>query len=113
MFGVSKYHERLEKLRKERGVQQLLEHDLVAIEGNTVFFAKAVGADGVKWHFGLLHAIPNMATHEFSNSRWLADEAGFVDVDEGTLQRRRFVNIRASGDAADVPTSKTTRAITA
>lgn len=111
MFGVPKYAQRLDELRRQRGVEGLFQHDLVGIEGNTAIFSN--GKEQVKRHFDLLHAVPKMGPHAFIKNSALANEAGFVDVDEGSLQHTKFPNVWSCGDASSLPTSKTAAAITA
>ncbi|SPO21682.1 related to sulfide:quinone oxidoreductase, mitochondrial precursor [Ustilago trichophora] len=113
MFGVPKYSERLNELRKERGVDGLFEHDLVAIEGNTAVFARPNGAEQVRKQFDLLHVTPKMGPLSVIKNSPLADGAGFVDVDQGTTRHKRFDNVWSIGDASSLPTSKTAAAITA
>ena len=43
----------------------------------------------------------------------LANEAGFVDVDDFSTQHRKYANVWSLGDASSLPTSKTAAAITA
>ncbi|OAL46962.1 sulfide,quinone oxidoreductase/flavo-binding protein [Pyrenochaeta sp. DS3sAY3a] len=112
MFGVPKYSERLEALRKERGVEGLFQHDLVSIDGNTATFALPEGKEPVKKHFDFLHVVPKMSPHAFIKNSELADAAGFVGVDQGTLRHTKFSNVWSSGDASSLPTSKTAAAIT-
>ncbi|KAF9731977.1 hypothetical protein PMIN06_000237 [Paraphaeosphaeria minitans] len=113
MFGVPKYSATLEALRKERNVEGLFQHDLVEINGKTAIFARPDGADKVTKKFDLLHAVPKMGPYAFVKSSALADQAGYVDVDQATLQHKRFVNVWSAGDASSLPTSKTAAAITA
>ncbi|KAF2169430.1 hypothetical protein M409DRAFT_36161 [Zasmidium cellare ATCC 36951] len=113
MFGVPKYSKALDKLRKERGVQGLFEHDLVSIEGNTAIFARPGNQDQVKKHFDFLHAVPKMGPHGFVKNSALANAAGFVDVDDATTQHKKYSNVWSLGDASSLPTSKTAAAITA
>ncbi|GAB7364649.1 hypothetical protein MBLNU230_g5452t1 [Neophaeotheca triangularis] len=112
MFGVPKYSQRLEELRVQRGVEGLFQHDLVAIEGNTATLARPDGQQ-IKKHFDLLHATPKMGPHAFIKSSKLANEAGFVDVHDNTLQHKTYPNVWSLGDASSLPTSKTAAAITA
>lgn len=113
MFGVPKYSAKLEEMRKERGVEGLFQHDLVAIEGNMAIFARPDGKEKVTKHFDLLHVVPKMGPHAFVKNSALANEAGFVDVDDGTTRHKKFSNIWSAGDASSLPTSKTAAAITA
>lgn len=112
MFGAPKYSARLEELRLQRGVEGLFQHDLLSIEGNTATFALPEGKEPVKKKFDLLHVVPKMGPYEFVKSSALANSAGFVDVDEATLQHKKYQNVWSAGDAAGLPTSKTSAAIT-
>jgi NADPH-dependent 2,4-dienoyl-CoA reductase/sulfur reductase-like enzyme len=112
MFGVPKYSVKLNEMRQERGVEGLFQHDLVSIDGNTAAFAKPDGKEPVKRHFDFLHAVPKMGAHDFVKNSPLANEAGFVDVDDYTTQHRKYPNVWSCGDASSLPTSKTAAAIT-
>lgn len=111
MFGVPKYSERLEELRKERGVQGLFQHDLVAVNGKKATFT--TGGKEVELPFDLLHVVPKMGPHGFIKNSALVNDAGYVDVDAGTTQHTKFANVWSAGDASSLPTSKTAAAITA
>lgn len=112
MFGVPKYSTELDALREQRGVEGLFQHDLISIDGNTATFTSPDGKKQIKRHFDFLHAVPKMGPHEFVKNSSLANEAGFVDVDDNTTQHKKFANIWACGDASSLPTSKTAAAIT-
>ncbi|KAH8174616.1 pyridine nucleotide-disulfide oxidoreductase domain-containing protein [Sarocladium implicatum] len=113
MFGVPKYAQELEKLRQERGVEGLFQHDLVAVEGNTAVFARPDGKEQVKKKFDLLHATPKMGPHAFIKNSSLAGADGFVTVNKDTLQHANYANVWSLGDASSAPTAKTAAAITA
>ncbi|KAL1629087.1 hypothetical protein SLS56_005641 [Neofusicoccum ribis] len=110
MFGVPKYSAKLEEMRKERGVEGLFQHDLIAIEGDKATFTAPGG--NVTRKFDLLHVVPKMEPHAFVKNSPLANEAGLVEVDENTLRHTRYPNIWSAGDASNLPTSKTAAAIT-
>lgn len=112
MFGVPKYSVTLEELRKERGVEGLFQHDLISIDGNTATFARPDGKETVSRKFDLLHAVPKMGPYAFVKKSPLADQTGYVDVDQATLRHKKYQNVWSMGDAANLPTSKTTAAIT-
>lgn len=112
MFGVPKYAAKLEQLRQERGVEGLFQHDLVAIDGNTATFKRSDTGEQVKRHFDLLHVVPKMGPHAFVKESPLANEAGYVDVDDSTARHRKYPNVWSAGDASSLPTSKTAAAIT-
>ena len=112
MFGVPKYSAKLEELRKERGVEGLFQHDLIAIDGNKAIFARPDGKEQVTKQFDLLHVTPKMGPHAFVKKSTLANEAGYVDVDDGTTRHKKYPNVWSAGDASSLPTSKTAAAIT-
>ena len=112
MFGVPKYSAALDQLRKERGVEGLFQHDLVAIDGDVATFARPDGKENVIRKFDLLHVVPKMGPHTFVKNSALANEAGYVDVDQATLRHTKFANVWSAGDASSLPTSKTAAAIT-
>ncbi|KAK7432050.1 hypothetical protein QQZ08_001340 [Neonectria magnoliae] len=109
IFGVPKHRDTLEVLRKERGVEGLFQHDLVAIDDNTATFAHPGGE--LKKQFDFFHVVPKMGPHELVQKSDLA-KAGFVDVDQSTTRHKTFSNVWSVGDASNLPTSKTMAAIT-
>lgn len=112
MFGVTKYSQKLNELRDQRGVEGLFEHDLIAIEGNTAIMSRPDG-QSFKKHFDFLHAVPKMRPYDFVKKSALANDTGLVDVDQATLRHKSFENVWSCGDAAGLQTSKTAAAITA
>lgn len=93
MFGVPKYSAVLEELRKQRGVNGLFEHNLVGVEGRTAVFARAGSEEKVRRDFDFMHVTPPMGPHAFVKDSELADGAGFVEVDQGTTQHKKFKNV--------------------
>ncbi|KAH7113335.1 hypothetical protein B0J11DRAFT_541919 [Dendryphion nanum] len=111
MFGVPKYSAKLEELRIERGVEGLFQHNLIEVDGSTATFART-GQDNVKRKFGFLHVAPRNVPYKFISESGIGNEAGYVDVNDGTLQHTKYNNIWSLGDASSLPTSKTVAAIT-
>ncbi|KAH7348461.1 hypothetical protein BKA65DRAFT_427477 [Rhexocercosporidium sp. MPI-PUGE-AT-0058] len=112
MFGVPKYSAKLEEMRIERGVEGLFEHDLVAVDGNKAIFSRPGGKEPETRKFDFLHVTPKNRPHTFVKESSLSNEAGYVDVNEGTTRHRKFNNVWSIGDASSLPTSKTVAAIT-
>jgi NADPH-dependent 2,4-dienoyl-CoA reductase/sulfur reductase-like enzyme len=113
MFGVPKYAQALEKLRVERGVTGLFQHDLTSISGNTATFTNLASKTEVKRHYDFLHVAPKNVPWAFIKNSALANEAGYISVSESTCQHSKYPNIWSIGDASSLPTSKTVAAITA
>lgn len=114
MFGVQRYSDTLEELRKERAVNGFFSYDLKAIEGNTARFEVVGKPDEVHdMSFDMLHVVPPMGAWDFVASSPLANGQGMVNVDQGTMQHVQYPNVWSAGDASSLPTSKTAAAITA
>ncbi|OSX65221.1 hypothetical protein POSPLADRAFT_1178892 [Postia placenta MAD-698-R-SB12] len=116
MFGVKKYSDELEKLRVSRGVGGYFQHNLVSVDsGNHKATFKKPGGSTVDVDYTLLHVTPQMGPLDVIKKSPLADEAGWVAVDNATLQHTNpeYKNVWAIGDCSSLPTSKTAAAITA
>ncbi|KIY65499.1 sulfide-quinone oxidoreductase [Cylindrobasidium torrendii FP15055 ss-10] len=114
MFSVKKYSDALNAMRGERHVGGHFEHNLSAVDtNNRVATFKTPDGSDVKTEFDFLHVAPPMGPLDFVKNSPLADKAGWVSVDPGTLQHTKFANVFSLGDCANVPTAKTAAAITA
>lgn len=72
---------------------------------------KMSGEQFIEMPFDMLHLAPPQAAPEFVRSSVLANEAGWLDVDHGTLQHNKYDNVFGIGDVAALPTAKTGAAI--
>ncbi|BGP04017.1 hypothetical protein NBRC10513v2_007758 [Rhodotorula toruloides] len=114
MFGVPKYSAALEKIRQQRSVTGLFNHNLVEIDNKRRVATFATPEGGKKEEeFGFLHVVPPQRAPDFVKSSPLADAAGWVSVDPSTTQHTKYPNIFSLGDASSMPNSKTAAAITA
>lgn len=115
MFSVKKYSDALNALRQERGVGGHFAHNLVGVNADA-HKATFKTADGtVDVDYTLLHVSPPMGPLDALKGSPIADEAGWVSVDKGTLRHTNadLGNVWAIGDCSSLPTSKTAAAITA
>lgn len=62
-------------------------------------------------HFDMLHLAPPQTAPDFIRQSDLVDETGWLAVDHGTLQHKKYPNIFGVGDVASLPTAKTGAAI--
>jgi sulfide:quinone oxidoreductase len=62
-------------------------------------------------HYDMLHLAPPQTAPDFIKHSPLANDAGWIDVDTGTLQHKKYSNVFGLGDAAALPTAKTGAAI--
>ncbi|KAG8838791.1 hypothetical protein FRC18_002857 [Serendipita sp. 400] len=114
MFSVPKYSEVLNALRIQRDIAGQFGQNLVAIDAanHKATFKKADGTE-VTEEYTILHVTPPQGPADYIKSSPLADAAGWVDVDSGTLRHKKYPNVFSLGDASSLPTSKTAAAITA
>lgn len=115
MFSVKKYSDALDELRRSRGIHAEFSHNLTSIDvaNQAATFQKSDGSS-VTAEYTLLHVTPQMGPLDFIKSSPLADAAGWVSVDDATLQHKNpeYSNVFALGDCSSLPTSKTAAAIT-
>jgi sulfide:quinone oxidoreductase len=115
MFGVKFYSDRLEEIRKERGVNGMFHHDLkeIDVKGKVAHFKNNKTGNDVAVPFDFLHVAPHMSAPNFIKSSPLAsDNGGWMKVDKATLQSPDFPNVFGIGDCTDTPNSKTAAAVT-
>ena len=61
--------------------------------------------------FDMIHVTPPQSAPDFIKKSTLANAAGWVDVNENTLQHVRYSNIFGLGDAGSTPNAKTAAAV--
>lgn len=82
-----------------------------ALDGSGKLGAKLLDNGLVEIHFDLLHLAPPQAAPEFIRNSELVNEGGWLDVDQYSMQHKKFPNIFGLGDVAGLPTAKTGAAI--
>lgn len=113
MFGVAKYRVPLERIVAERGIEPHFREDLVEVRGvskEAVFRNLDTQKEAVM-KFDFMHVTPPQGPPDVTAKSPLANEAGWVDVDDHTLQHRKYDNVWSSGDCSSLPVSKTGAAI--
>jgi sulfide:quinone oxidoreductase len=111
MFSVPHYAKALNAIREEKGIAGEFNTNLVEVRPDdkiAVFEFTAGDRKGerIEKEFGLLHVVPPMGPLDSVKSSPLADAAGWVNVDQGTLQHQKYENVFSLGDASSLPTSK-------
>ncbi|HEY1132595.1 MAG TPA: bifunctional protein tyrosine phosphatase family protein/NAD(P)/FAD-dependent oxidoreductase [Roseateles sp.] len=115
LFGVPDYVPALMQYVQAYGIHLNFGQTLTAVDGpaRKATFSQA-NADGSKTQvvreFDMIHVVPPQKAPDFIRVSPLADAAGWVDVDPGTLRHRRFPNVFALGDAANTSNAKTAAA---
>ena len=122
IFGVPEFAASLEKVIERKGIDMRYHHDLQARDGDkkeatscvtrpATDTGEPVRTEQVTIPFDMIHVTPPMSAPDFVKTSPLANDAGWLDVDQYTLQSPTYPNVFALGDVAGVPTSKTGAAI--
>lgn len=115
LFGVADYVPALMAYVLAYGIGLQFGQTLVSVDGpaRKATFSQA-NADGSKAlivkEFDLLHVVPPQKAPDFIRVSPLADAAGWVDVDPGTLRHKSLANVFALGDAGNTGNAKTAAA---
>jgi sulfide:quinone oxidoreductase len=86
------------------------ENQCVVNEGNVLNEAMQ-GESQIVMPFSMLHLAPPQTAPKFIKESGLVNDAGWLDVDHGTLQHKKRANVFGLGDVAALPTAKTGAAI--
>ncbi len=116
LFGVPDYIPALMEYVKRYNANLRFGETLVRVDGpaKTAWFQK-VGADGSKvvteTKFDFLHVVPPQIAPDFIRESPLADQAGWMDVDQQLLRHKKYANIYGLGDVTNTPNAKTVAAV--
>lgn len=115
LFGVKEYVPALMEYIKRYRADIHFQHNLTRIDGpaRKAWFTRT-DADGnkseIEASFDMIHVVPPQTAPDFIRSSPLADAAGWVDVDQGTLRHKTHANIYSLGDVCSAPNAKTAAA---
>ncbi|MCY6381478.1 bifunctional protein tyrosine phosphatase family protein/NAD(P)/FAD-dependent oxidoreductase [Hoeflea prorocentri] len=115
LFGVKDYVPALMDYVELYNAHLKFGHRLVRIDGpaKKAWFELTDGEDGsreIEMPFDMIHVVPPQTAPDFIRVSPLADEAGWVDVDQNTLRHKTFENIWSLGDVMNAPNAKTAAA---
>jgi sulfide:quinone oxidoreductase len=115
LFGVKDYVPALQSYVERYRAKLNFFHNLVEVDGPSKTAVFEVNAPDeaprrVEAEFDMLHVCPPQSAPDFIRVSPLADEAGWVDVDQSTLRHKRFDNIWSLGDVMNAPNAKTAAA---
>ncbi|CAN5417563.1 bifunctional protein tyrosine phosphatase family protein/NAD(P)/FAD-dependent oxidoreductase [soil metagenome] len=107
LFGVKDYVPALMAYVERYGINLNFESTLVAVDGpaKRATFKEKNGE--ITRSFDMLHVTPPQKAPKFIADSPLADKAGFVEVDQGTMQHVRYPNVFGLGDGGSTPNAKT------
>lgn len=108
LFGVKEYVPALNSYMEKYGTNLCYSQNLVKVDGasKTAWFKDAEGKV-LPTQFDMLHVCPSQIAPDFIRESPLSDDTGWLDVDPGTLQSRRFNNIWGVGDVMNTTNAKT------
>ena len=112
LFGVKEYVPALQSYIDKYSVDVHYTQNLVEIDGESQV-AKFKDQDGnISSHeFDMIHVCPPQKAPQFVADSELADKAGWLDVDQYTLQHSQFKNVWGLGDVMNTPNAKTMAAV--
>ncbi|NKB36879.1 MAG: pyridine nucleotide-disulfide oxidoreductase [Gammaproteobacteria bacterium] len=116
MFAVPLFAKELNGVAERYGIKVHFQHNLIAIDGaNKKATFELVGGEKegerITLDYDMLHFTPPQSPPESVRVSPLANEAGYVDVHQHSLQHNKYSNVFALGDAASTPNSKTAAAV--
>jgi sulfide:quinone oxidoreductase len=111
LFGVKDYVPALMEYIKKYGVALNFNSRLVRIDGSAkkAWFevTKDDKKETIERGFDMIHVCPPQLAPDFVRASPLADKAGWIEVNQDTLQHPRFANVFGLGDACSAPNAKT------
>lgn len=116
LFGVKEYVPALQSYMEKYRATIHYSHKLVKVDGERKqAWFESTNTNGdvntTETTFDMLHVCPPQTAPDFIRHSSLADAAGWIDVDPGTLQHKRYANVWALGDAANTTNAKTAAAV--
>lgn len=115
LFGVADYVPPLMEYVNRYGAKLTMNSKLIKVDGDTkIATFEGTDADGnrttVDKKFDMLHVVPPQTGHDFVVGSPIANDAGWIDVDQYTLQHTKYKNIFGMGDACSTANAKTAAA---
>ena len=104
LFAVEKYRKVLEQVVQRKNIETRFNQSLVAVSADTkeAIFRDTETGEESSISYDMIHVTPPMGPPAFISESSLADEKGWVDVDQYTLQHVRFPNVFALGDSSNL-----------
>lgn len=116
LFGVAAFVPALMRYIEKYDAGLAFNSNLVAIDGPSKVATFEVTGEGgdkqrVEKPFDMIHVCPPQTAPDFVRASPLAGNAGWVEVDQETLQNPHFGNVFSVGDANSAPNAKTAAAV--
>lgn len=115
IFGIPTYAAPLREVVQRKGIDARYNHVLTAVRAaqKEAVFQVTEGETSREEviSYDLLHVTPPMAAPDAVATSPLANGAGYVEVDQFSLQHVRYPNVFSLGDVSGMPNSKTAAAV--
>ncbi|EFO86490.1 hypothetical protein CRE_02574 [Caenorhabditis remanei] len=118
IFGVDSYIKPLEKVVEEKNIDVRTKRNLIEVDTSSKSATfQILDEDGIateqteKIEYSLLHIGPPCSAPKALRKSQFADRTGFMDVDDATLQSKRFPNVFGVGDCMNTPNAKTAASV--
>jgi sulfide:quinone oxidoreductase len=116
IFGVPFFARQLVKIAERYGITVHYQHNLVAVDGvaKTATFEKVgdqTKGERVTVPFDMLHVSPPQSPSDEIKSSPFVNAAGWVEVNQNSMQHVRYANVFGLGDVSSSPNSKTAAAV--
>lgn len=113
IFGIPKYKAALEILVKNRNIETIFNTNLTAMDPQKKILTgtNLLNGEKMEMNYDMIHITPPQGAPDFIKKSPLSNQDGWVDVDQYTLQHKKFSNIFSCGDSSSLPMAKTGAAI--
>ena len=117
LFAVKAFDNRLQEIWQEREITAHYQHELTAIDSHSkqAFFTTADGTQ-IQQQWDFIHISPPMSPTPVVRNSSLADNnkfKGYLEVDQYSLQHKRYPNVFGLGDTVGTPIGKTAASVKA
>jgi sulfide:quinone oxidoreductase len=115
LFGVDEYVPALMEYVDQYKINLNFNENLIAVDG-AARLARFRVTEGEEVReetreFDMLHVCPPQTGHDFMKRSPLTNDAGWVTVDDQTLQHKSYGNVFGLGDGGSTPNAKTAAAV--
>lgn len=112
LFGVSDYVPALQSYIDKYSANVHYSQNLIEVDGanKTATFKDTEGNVSTQ-SFDMLHVCPPQQAPKFVAESLLADQSGWLDVDQYSLRHTKFLNVWGLGDVMNTPNAKTMAAV--
>jgi sulfide:quinone oxidoreductase len=109
IFGIPKYKAALEVLVKDRNIETIFNTNLTSVDPQKKILTgtNLLTGEKLEMNYDMIHITPPQSAPDFIKNSPLASGFGWVDVDQYTLQHKKYSNIFSCGDSSSLPIAKT------